>query len=45
MIIRISKLLAFTVGLIIVTPCVLEWIIRGRNTGMFLMEWAIEDDF
>jgi hypothetical protein len=45
MIIRISKFLAFTVGLIIVAPCILEWIIRGRNTGMFLMEWAIEDDF
>jgi hypothetical protein len=44
MLIRLARILAFILGLVIVTPCIIEWILIGRNTGSMLMEWAIDVD-
>jgi hypothetical protein len=35
----------FLCGFIIFIPCSLEWIIRGRNTGMELIEKAGDEIF
>jgi hypothetical protein len=41
---RLVKVFAFIVGVFLVIPCIIEWILIGRNTGMVMLEYAMEDD-
>jgi len=45
MIKRLARMIAFPIGMILIIPCVLQWVVIGRNLGMNLCEWAIEGEW
>jgi len=43
MIRRIARIIAFPVGILIMAPGLIQWVLMGRNIGMQLLEWSCTD--
>jgi hypothetical protein len=41
---RLLRALAYVIGMLLVVPGLIQWIIFDTNTGWNLIEWATDDD-